>query len=159
MLCAFFLLSFVCSTKQQDILGRWYLQRMTLNDNAIMDRSDTAWCMKWSLRNMRKLRPDYSISDSMRVVADVRNGRSAVDSIFIEFSPDGKVIKRELTREAYSLAEEPDTASYTLDEQTGIVSLGSGTRSDKATLCVRGGVLTMKFDFGEVVMVGEWRRK
>ncbi|HEY0029302.1 MAG TPA: hypothetical protein VGC65_00985 [Bacteroidia bacterium] len=78
------------------IVGRWVLYQQSLDSSLIYDVTNPRVMMKYSFWNLKKLKPNYTISDSLKLVENVEAKLVDFKKMFIQFNVDSTYTNRKI---------------------------------------------------------------
>lgn len=130
------------------IIGNWTLYRHTIDSTLIFDADNPQIMIDYNFTRLKKLKPNFTMEDSLQLIERVKAGLSDFKNVFIQFSSDSTYTNRKI-KGGGKMTNEIERGRYIFNvkDQT-IVQTDQAGRTVIMKVFINNNVLRLVFTYG-----------
>lgn len=99
---------------RQSLAGTWYLQRMLVNEDTVLDSRDPTIMLGHFMQQLRLRNPDYTATDSLQMMSSLQKKHAEIAHIFMRFHVNGTCEMPIFSHSSNRISDSTDKGTYTL---------------------------------------------
>lgn len=147
LLCTLTSYSYGQVTKK-DILGKWLLIEFQADNTLIVDTQNPMNVVNQNMHQLKKIKPNYSSTDSVEYVNQIMTGMATFDNYFIEFFKSGEYRNTKIVRGRVTNETEEGKFKFIKSRQT-IIQVDKKQRTSENRIEMSNKVLRLFIDIGD----------
>jgi hypothetical protein len=133
---------------KKDILGKWFIKNYQVDSLVIVDNKNPLNVVRQNMYQLKKIKPDYSPSDSIEYATQVIKNMNSFENYFIEFRKDGTYKNTKIVRGQVTKDTEEGQFELVKSKQT-LIQVDSQKRTSENKIEIENDLLRLFINIGD----------